>query len=272
MTHQRLCIGMFVSLGALFICALGPWSAGAALDDSAPKVVAPGPAASDPPADAVVLFGGATPNTQEWAYADGRSIDWTVDGNALVCKPGSGSIISRKKFADAQLHIEFATPNMPDERGQGRGNSGVYVQGRYEVQVLDSFNNDTYADGSCGAGVQTIRARWSMSAGRRNNGRPTTTDLSCAQCDADGKVQTPGRLTILHNGVLIHDNIAIKELTGGSLDNTMAGPGSIMLQDHGNTVRFRNIWVRNFTAKSRTDFQSSVQRMDEIDAPSTIVD
>lgn len=216
-------------------------------EDKPPKVVTPPPSPSlnaKPPADAVVLFDGK--RLDGWVHGNGKAAKWVVKDGTMVCKPGSGSIISKQKHGDFQLHVEFATPLMPDASGQGRGNSGVYIQGRYEIQVLDSFKNNTYADGSCGA-------LYKQYAPLVNACLPPeqwqTYDITfhAPTTDANGKVVKKGRLTVLHNGVKIHDNIEIMGLTGGSLDNKEGGVGPIMLQDHGNTVRFRNIWYRPLT-------------------------
>lgn len=206
-----------------------------------PKVVDPG-ATGKAPADAVVLFDGT--DLSQWTKRDGSPAGWAIENGELVCTPRTGDIMTRHRFRSAQLHVEFATPHMPDATGQGRGNSGVYVQGRYEIQVLDSFNNETYADGSCGALYRQF-------APLVNACRPPkewqTYDIvfHAPKCDAEMKVVEPGRLTVLHNGVLIHDHIAIKDVCGGELDRNVAEPGPLLLQDHGNLVRFRNLWVRS---------------------------
>ena len=208
--------------------------------ESQPKYVDPGKP-GQPPADAVVLFDGK--DLSGWTKADGSPAQWTAADGVMTCKPGSGSIVSKQKFGSVQLHVEFATPLMPDAKDQGRGNSGVYVQGRYEIQVLDSYKNETYPNGSCGA-------LYGQYAPLVNACRPPlewqTYDIlfHAPKCDDSAKVVEKGRLTILHNGVLIQDHVEIKGVCGGELDRNECEPGPLLLQDHGNLVRFRNIWYR----------------------------
>jgi Domain of Unknown Function (DUF1080) len=113
-----------------------------------PRYVDPGKP-GQAPSDAIVLFSGK--DLSEWTYENGRPAQWSVVNNVMTCKSGTGDIFSKHKFASAQIHVEFLTPHMPAFKSQSRGNSGVYIQGRYEVQVLDSYQNPTYANGSCGA-------------------------------------------------------------------------------------------------------------------------
>jgi hypothetical protein len=114
-----------------------------------PREVAPGATPGAAPSDAVVLFDGH--DLSAWAHANGSPAKWPVIDGAMVCKSGTGDLFTRQKFGAAQIHVEFATPNMPQAKDQAKGNSGVYLQGRYEIQVLDSFHNPTYPDGSAGA-------------------------------------------------------------------------------------------------------------------------
>ena len=159
-------------------------------------------------------------------------------------KTGTGDLISKPTFASAQIHVEFATPNMPDAKGQARGNSGVYLQGRYEIQVLDSYRNPTYADGSSGA-------LYGRHAPLVNPSRPPdewqTFDIVFhpPKCTPDGKMAEPGSLTLLYNGVLVQDHVDV--LAGQKCDPT---PGPLLLQDHyhpdakDTPIKFRNIWFR----------------------------
>lgn len=205
-------------------------------------IVTPGETDTSPPADAVVLFDGKS--LDQWVHPNGRPARWEIIDGVLQCKPGTGNIISKEVFRDARLHVEFATPYMPDARGQGRGNSGVYLQGRYEVQVLDSYQNKTYFDGQCGAIYRQYPPLVNVC-------RPPlqwqTYDIifRAPRCDESGRVLENPRATVLHNGVLIHDDVEIHGPTGGHLDENVCAPGPLMLQDHGNTVRFRNIWLRH---------------------------
>jgi hypothetical protein len=206
-------------------------------EEPQPRYVAPGP----PPADAVVLFDGK--DLSEWTTRDGGPARCVVSGGAIVCKTGVGDIYSKRKFSSAQIHLEFAIPAMPEHTGQARGNSGVYLHGRHEIQILDSHQNPTYPTGACGA-------LYGQSPPLVNASRPPeqwqTYDIifHAPRCDAGGNVTTRGRLTVLHNGVLIQDNVEIRESRGG------CNPGPLMLQDHNykgapvTVMRFRNVWYR----------------------------
>ncbi|MCL4196889.1 MAG: DUF1080 domain-containing protein [Phycisphaerales bacterium] len=205
-----------------------------------PPVVTPGRAGS-PPSDAVVLFDGTS--LDGWTHGGNRAAEWIIEGDAMVVKPGSGSLISRATFGDAQFHLEFATPVEVHGEGQERGNSGLYIQGRYEVQILDSFENETYPDGQCSA----IYGQYApLANASRPPGEWQTYDVifRAAKFDADGKRLAPATITVLHNGVLTQDCVELKGVTGGALSAESADPGPIMLQDHGNRMRFRTIWVR----------------------------
>lgn len=208
-------------------------------EDDPPRVVEPG-TSTRPPSDAVVLFDGSS--LEGWTSVDGSPARWTVEAGAMVVN-GTGSIRSTHMFKDAQIHIEFATPAEVAGEGQGRGNSGVYIQGRYEVQVLDSYGNETYADGQCGA-------IYGQHAPLVNASRPPgvwqTYDIIFrgARFDASGRKTEPARITVLHNGVVIHDHAEASGPTGASLSRESPEPGPLLLQDHGNPVRFRNVWVR----------------------------
>ncbi|GMV26966.1 MAG: hypothetical protein AMXMBFR58_29970 [Phycisphaerae bacterium] len=243
-----------LTLIAFLICFSAPTTgsqpAQPAKDIPEPPVVTPAPAQvqpTPPPSDAVVLFDGTSMDA--WQHADGKPAQWTPDGKkdgAMTCKPGSGSILSKQKFGDIQLHVEFATPAKVEGEGQGRGNSGVYIQNRYEVQVLDSYQNKTYPNGQCGA---VYLQHVPLANACRKPGEWQTYDIvfRAPRFKADGSLEKPGSLTVLHNGVLIQDHVEIKEPTGGGDKGT--GDGPIHLQDHGNTVKYRNIWVRPLGSK-----------------------
>jgi hypothetical protein len=145
---------------------------------------------------------------------------------------------------DFQVHVEFWVPLMADKKGQDRGNSGVYLQGRYEVQILDSYRNETYPDGACGALYKLI-------APSRNACKPPeqwqTFDITFHAPDLDpkGNVTGPGRLTVVHNGVTVIAKGEFGRETGAAAEERIASPGPIRLQDHGARVRFRNIWLKS---------------------------
>lgn len=208
-----------------------------------PRVVTPGKTAPGfaPPSDAVVLFDGTS--LAAWSKADGSVAAWTIEDGAMVVKGGGGSIITKENFGDVQLHVEFATPSKVDGEGQERGNSGVYLQGRYEVQVLDSFKNETYTDGQCAA---IYKQHPPMVNACRGPGEWQTYDIVFRgpRFDAAGKKVKNATLTVLHNGVLVHDQAEVTSPTGAAMNASEGGEGPIYLQDHGNPVRYRNVWVR----------------------------
>lgn len=192
---------------------------------------------AEPPDGAVVLFDGST--LSAWEQPGGAAPAWKlVDGAMEV---GGGSIVSKQKFTDFKLHLEFRTPFMPEARGQARGNSGVYLQGRYEVQVLDSFGLEP-KDNECG-GI------YKQHVPRVNACLPPeqwqTYDITfqAARLNDAGEVAQRGRMTVVQNGITIHDDVELSGPTLGGLDQAEGKPGGIMLQDHGNPVRYRNVWV-----------------------------
>jgi len=209
------------------------------------KVVDPGGPAKAP-SDAVVLFDGST--LDAWTHRDGSPVKWTIANGELICKTGSGDIFSKAKFKDAQIHVEFNTPSMPDAHGQARANSGVYLQGGYEIQVLDSFNNPTYEAGSAGSVYGQHDPLVNVT---RPPGQWQTYDIIFhgPRCDA-GVVKQPARVTILQNGVLIQDEATISGPTGGGDKADVCEVGPLRLQDHGypgikaTLLKFRNIWFR----------------------------
>ncbi|HEV8607567.1 MAG TPA: DUF1080 domain-containing protein [Tepidisphaeraceae bacterium] len=180
-----------------------------------------------PPQGAIVLFDGS--NVDEWANA-------RMDDRRLLV----AGTTTKKKFGDCTLHAEFILPFMPDARGQGRANSGVYLQNRYEVQVLDSFglkgeNNE------CG-GIYTKAAPSVNMCFAPLTWQTYDIDFTAAKFDAAGKKTTNARATVKHNGVTIHDNVEITDKTGGG-QNEAPTPGQLQLQNHGNPVFFRNVWI-----------------------------
>lgn len=233
-----------------------------------PPVVDPGQSstqeqAGKAPADAVVLFDGG--DLSQWVAMNGTPTKWVVKDGAMECVPGSGYIRTLQSFGACQFHLEFATPTPAEGSSQGRGNSGLFFGGtRYEIQVLDSFENKTYADGSCGAIYNQYPPLVNAS---RPPGQWQSYDIlwTPPQFDADGNVLSRPRITAFHNGVLIHHNA---ELVGGTgwLERSplRAHPEKlpIALQDHGNPVRYRNIWVRELGPKSKPEFQLADQVLD----------
>jgi len=210
-----------------------------------PSIVDPG-GAGRAPSDAIVLFDGA--GLGEWAGRDGAA-QWTIDDNAFTVAPGTGSLTTKRAFGDVQLHIEWRSPTVVTGDGQGRGNSGVFLMGLYEVQVLDSYDNRTYSNGQAGSiykqfipAVNTTRAP----------GEWQSYDIvfMAPRFTGEGSVRQPATMTVLHNGVLIHNHVTLRGPTvfiGEPQYEAHAGRLPLMLQDHGNLVSFRNVWVRELS-------------------------
>jgi hypothetical protein len=194
---------------------------------------------AQPPTGAVVLFDGT--NLNAWRSRDpDRPVRWKlVEGGAM--EVSGGDIVSRETFGDHQLHVEFRTPYMPHASGQGRGNSGVYVQGRYEVQVLDSYGLEGQ-DNECGGIYQIARPLVHMCFPPLQWQSYVIT-FRAARFDNAGKKTANARVTVRHNGVVIHDDLELPRVTGGALDDNERQPLGLLLQDHGDPVQFRNIWA-----------------------------
>ena len=204
-----------------------------------PTVVDPGPLGG-PPSDAVVLFDGK--DLSRFRGERSAEPQWKLEDGVMETTP-RGGIFSREEFGDCQLHVEWASPSVVKGEGQGRGNSGVYLMGRYEIQVLDSYHNKTYPNGQCGAfyghNPPLVNAC-------RQPGQWQVYDIifHAPKKLVDGKVQA-GSFTVLHNGVLIQDHIPVGgEPTRAAPLQGVAAKGPLYLQDHGNPVRFRNVWIR----------------------------
>lgn len=189
---------------------------------------------------AVVLFNGTS--LSQWQHCEaGKEVKWKVLPEGVM-EVNGGNIVSREVFGDHRLHLEFRLPYMPAAFGQGRANSGVYLQGRYEVQVLDSYGLEG-ADNECGGIYQVARPRVNMCAPPLQ-WQSYDIEFRQAKLDGDGRKVANARITVNHNGVMIHDNIELPNVTGGALTDKEGRPGGLMLQDHGNPVQFRNIWVQ----------------------------
>jgi hypothetical protein len=211
------------------------------------KIIQPGVKDSDPSSDAIVLFNGTDINT-EWEDSHGEPSKWIVKDGALICVKGSGVIKTKRKFANFQLHIEWKTPSEVTGESQGRGNSGVFLQELYEVQVLDSYNNRTYRHGQAGSLYKQYAPLVNVS---RKPGEWQSYDIiyTAPTFNSDTTTYfTPPRVTVLHNGVLIQNNVSLRGPTEyiGIPEYFIKphGPKSLVLQDHGNPVAYRNIWIR----------------------------
>jgi hypothetical protein len=209
-----------------------------------PRVVTPGRTNTEAPSDAIVLFNGT--ELSRWRRDDGTGAKWIVRDGYMEVAPGTGDISTVDKFGDAQLHIEWATPAVVKGEGQERGNSGVFLMGHYEVQVLDSYDNKTYFHGQAGSVYKQYAPLVNAS---RKPGEWQTYDIvfHAPKFDDQGRVVDRARVTVLHNGVLIQNNV---EIYGNTYNDrpalyTAHGPEeSLRLQDHGNPIRYRNVWIR----------------------------
>jgi 3-keto-disaccharide hydrolase len=207
-----------------------------------PRLVTPG-IESAPPSDAIILFSGN--DLSEWQHADGSAAKWSVADGAFTVVGDTGDIHTKRAFGDCQLHIEWCTPATVEGEGQGRGNSGVYLQQRYEVQVLDSYNNPTYSNGQT---ASIYKQYIPLVNASRKPGEWQSYDIVFrAPRFGQSAVLTPGYITVIHNGVLVQDHAELKGST------VYIGPPSyekhdlkqpLALQDHGNPVSYRNIWIR----------------------------
>src|ERR1700687_1297037 len=218
-------------------------------DRPLPPVIVPGTASTQdmpghPPSDAVVLFEGK--DLSQWTAEDGQPAKWKVAGGYMEVVPHSGLIHTRQPVGDCQLHVECAEPVPPVGEDQGRGNSGVFLMGLYEIQVLDSYQSKTYADGQASAVYAQFPPQVNAS---RPPGQWQTYDIIFhgPRFDKDGKVLRPARGTGLHNGVLVQDNVELSGATGHHQRPPYKPTPDklpLSLQDHSNPVRFRNIWIR----------------------------
>jgi 3-keto-disaccharide hydrolase len=214
-------------------------AAGQSAGSAEPAVIDPGPIGG-PPSDAIVLFNGQ--DLSQWKNGSGGEAKWKLE-NGIMQVNGTGNIMTKEEFGDVQVHVEWAAPSEVKGEGQGRGNSGVYLQGRYEIQVLDSYQNKTYPNGQAGA-LYGIAAP--LVNASRKPGEWQTYDIifHAPRRSAAGKAE-PGSVTVLHNGVLVQDHTSVPgESTTAAAFHGVVAQGPLMLQDHGNPVRFRNVWIR----------------------------
>lgn len=217
-----------------------------------PKIVTPGSFSTQsqpgkPPSDAIVLFDGTAASLANWEIDKPESgpIKWVIKDGALEVVPKTGGIRTKQQFADCQLHVEWAAPKEIVGTSQGRGNSGIFPMGLPEIQVLDNYNNPTYADGSAGSiyGINPPLAN-----ALRPPGEFQSVDIIFRRpVHKDGKLVDPGYITVFVNGVLVQDHTPL-EGPGGHRKRSKHQPfpekGPLKLQDHSNPVRFRNIWYR----------------------------
>ncbi len=216
------------------------------IDRPRPKVITPGAKPGDPPSDAIVLFDGK--DLSHWQNQKGgklTEVKWKLGDGWVECVGGAGDLVTKEKFGDAQFHIEWAAPSVIDGTSQWRGNSGILIMHRYEIQVLDSFNNPTYADGQAGA----IYGWWPPLVNpARKPGEWQTYDIIFEAPKFDGAtLKSPAFITVLFNGVLVQHRQEI----GGPMAHRVVRKYEphppeepLALQDHDTKVRYRNIWAR----------------------------
>jgi len=208
-----------------------------------PRVVTPGTGTA-PPSDAIVLFDGK--DLSRWQHMDGGPAKWDVSDGAFTVVKGTGDLRTRQAFGDCQLHLEFRTPLPVQGEGQDRGNSGVFLQGRYEVQILDSYNNRTYSNGQA---ASIYKQHIPLVNASRKPGEWQTYDVffQAPRFSDSGNVLKPAYITVIHNGVLVQDHVEVIGATVfiGQPRYQKHNPREpLVLQDHGNPVSFRNIWLR----------------------------
>jgi hypothetical protein len=214
-----------------------------------PPVVTPGTASTQdapgiPPSDAVVLFDGK--DLSQWLDTNGGPAKWKVENGYAEVVPKTGNIHTKTPFGDCQLHVEFSEPVPPKGESQERGNSGVFLMGLYEIQVLDSYENKTYADGQASAVYGQYPPLVNAS---RPPGQWQTYDIIFhgPRFTRELRLARPARVTVFHNGLLVQDNVPLTGPTAhGERPAYAPGPDKapLALQDHGNLVRYRNIWIR----------------------------
>jgi len=196
-----------------------------------------------PPPGARVLFDGT--DLSQWQNRKGGPAGWTLGPGYMEVKPGNGDIITRERFQDYYLHLEFWLPLMPEAKGQARANSGVYNQGRIEVQILDSYGQPP-RDNEAG-GIYKVATPLRNASKKPERWQAYDIYYRAPRIGPDGKQTRRGQITVRHNGFLIHDHVEFDAQTTTSglppENNDYSQPGPILLQDHGNLVRFRNIWI-----------------------------
>ena len=250
-TRRAMATGTAALIGALYL----PLADGAAaqppqpdpklteLWQPVPRVVTPGVGAAAP-SDAIVLFDGR--DLSAWRHPDGSPARWTVEDGAFTVVAGTGAMRTVRAFGDVQLHIEWRAPARVEGRGQDRGNSGVFFQEQYEVQVLDSYENPTYVNGQA---ASVYKQHIPLVNASRPPGEWQSYDIvfRAPRFAEDGSILTPAYLTVFHNGVLVQDRVEVKGITvnrGAPYYRKHEAKLPLMLQDHDSPVSFRNVWIR----------------------------
>lgn len=211
-----------------------------------PRIVTSGSAYGIPPSDAIVLFDGKS--MTHWVSAnDGSAAKWPVEDGAFTVAPRTGDIKTKQEFGDFQLHIEWRTPPVtdPSKVSQARGNSGIFLQDRYEVQVLDNYDNKTYVNGQASS---VYKQHIPLVNACKKPGEWQTYDIiyTAPRFNEEGRVIAPAYVTVLHNGIITQNHVAINGPTEyiGFPVYKKHGKAPLRLQDHGNLISYRNIWIR----------------------------
>jgi hypothetical protein len=216
-----------------------------------PMVITPGNTNSEAPSDAIALFDGS--DLDSWVHKTGEDAKWSVQDGYFTVKPGSGDILTKQFFGSCQLHVEWRSPSIIESEGQGRGNSGVYFMENtklgdtgYEVQVLDSYNNRTYSNGQA---ASVYKQHIPLVNASKKPGEWQNYDIifNAPVFSDDGQLIKHAYLTVFHNGVLVQNNVQIQgyvKFIGYPEYKAHPSKLPIKLQDHGNLVSYRNIWIR----------------------------
>ena len=241
LTGLMICINIIVLAQALSRESLDV--APTRLYEPEPRVVIPGTSLGQAPSDAIILFDGK--NLNQWTTHDDKEPKWELKNGILTVVKGIGSIFTKQKFGDVQLHIEWRAPSAVTNSGQERGNSGVYLQQRYELQVLDNYENKTYVNGQAGS---LYKQSIPLVNANRKPGEWQAYDIiyTAPRFSDRGTLIIPGYMTVFLNGILIQNHFALWGPTEehGLPVYTPHGKESLMLQEHGDAVSYRNIWVR----------------------------
>ena len=205
-----------------------------------PRVITPGTGTSAP-SDAIILFDGK--DFSQWESVKGGDVKWNLSNGIMSVIKGTGGIQTKQSFGDCQLHIEWRSPENAEFDGQNRGNSGIFFQKQYEIQVLDSYNNKTYFDGQAGS-VYTQSPPLVNACRKPGEWQVYDIVYMSPRFNSDGKVEIPARVTVFHNGVLIQNNFVIEGTTYNKSGYKAHYKMPLELQDHGTSVSYRNIWIR----------------------------
>ncbi|MBO9151944.1 DUF1080 domain-containing protein [Chitinophaga sp. GCM10012297] len=244
MHFKSLLICTALAVPAIHACAQQAKPEDTEVWEPVPAVITPGTATNTAPSDAIVLFDGK--DLSKWVSdkGDGEA-PWTIQDGAMTVVPRKGGIHTKESFEDFQLHIEWRSPSVVKGTSQGRGNSGIFLQSNYELQVLDNYDNKTYVNGQAGS---IYKQAIPLVNACKKPGEWQTYDViwTAPRFNDDGSLKSPARITVLHNGVLVQNNTELKGKTEyiGQPKYVKHGALPLALQDHGDLVSYRNIWIR----------------------------